>query len=96
MMGLQFGTAACVWGSCIVQNREIGKGEPNAFLTAPQNTTKWRNFEYKWTMACVLVVRNTKKGPTKNCVITINVVRERERGDDDDDLLLFFQKQNLT
>jgi hypothetical protein len=33
------------------------------------------NLEYKWTITCDLVVRNTKKGTTLIMVITINVVK---------------------
>ena len=58
----------------------IGKERTESFQCFSeyaQDTIKCGNFGYKWTITCVLVVQNTKKGTPwpLNAVITINVVR---------------------
>ena len=45
------------------------------FSDYARDTIKHDNFGYKWTITCVLVVRNTQKGTTLIMVITINVVK---------------------
>ena len=45
------------------------------FSDYARDTIKHDNFGYKWTITCVLVVRNTQKGTTIRTVITINVVK---------------------
>ena len=40
-----------------------------------RDTIKCGNFGYKWTITCVLVVRNMQKGTTIRTVITMNVVK---------------------
>ena len=57
---------------CFWQRRTDGFSSLSDYA---QNTIKYGNFGYKWTITCVLVVRNTKKGTTICTVITISVVR---------------------